>query len=369
MTAAARVGAIILLNALLAAVVQLTAASPKLTDRQEYEWVGHHPLESGCPWTVYCYRILVPVLLEQIPVTPEPRWRAFQLTANTVAGTIVSLTTAAMTNGLPGAAIAAILVQSSYGFAFTAYDPYTADPLVFMLSATLAWCWFGNRWRLALALGLIGIFAKETVALVSASTALAALAQRQRAGWTRWLVQAAIVVATLLSFHWVMDTYFDWGLSSNAAAQFSQGSWLALWWENNPGLLRKGFFLFAPFGFGWLYAIAGIQRAPRDLQKLSIGVILPFLALNFVQNPERALGNLFFVVVPLATITLSRVPFSVALAAAITTGALTAKVGSSTAWLPSSAYLLIAATAPAALVFRHLRPGFPSQSEGPTLEQ
>ena len=100
-----------------------------------------------------------------------------------------------------------------------------------------------------------------------------------------------------------------------------------------------------------------MTRAPRDLQKLAIGATLPFLALNYVQTPERALGNLFFLVVPLATITLSRVPLGVGLAAAITTGLLTAKVGSSTTLLPSSSYLLVAATASAAVVAWHLRPG------------
>ena len=343
-------------NAILAFALQAAApAQPANTDRQEYEYNGQHPFAGSCPWTVYCYRVLVPVLLEQIPVESEPRWRWFQVSANTVAGTLVSITTAAMTNGLPGAAIAAILVQSSYGFAFTAYDPYTADPLVFVFSATLAWCWLANRWQLALAVGLIGIFAKETVALVSAATALAALVDRQRAGWTRWLMQGVLVVASLLAFHWVMDTYFGWGISSNPAAQFSGGSWIARWWANNPGLLRKSFFLFAPFGFGWLYCAAGVGRAPRDLRRLALGAVLPFLALNYVQNPECALGNLFFVVVPLATITLSRVPFGVALAAAITTGALTAKVGSSTTWLPSSTYLLPVATVAAAAVFWSLR--------------
>lgn len=354
-------------NAILAFALQAAAPTqPANTDRQEYEYNGQHPFAASCPWTVYCYRVLVPVVLEQIPVESERRWRGFQVSANTVAGTLLSITTGAMTNGLPGAAIAAILVQSSYGFAFTAYDPYTADPLVFVFSATLAWCWFANRWLLALAVGLVGIFAKETVALVSAATALAALVDRQRAGWTRWLAQGVIVAGSLFAFHWVMDTYFGWGISSNPAAQFSNGSWIARWWENNPGLWRKGFFLFAPFGFGWLYAAAAVTRAPRELQKLAIGATLPFLALNYVQNPERALGNLFFVVVPLATITLLRVPFGVALAAAITTGLVTAKVGSSTTWLPSSSYLLLAAAASAALVAWHLRQNRSGVDDGQT---
>lgn len=348
--------AVAALNAVLALGVHAAApAAPERSDRQEYEYAGRHGLEPNCGWSVYCYRVLVPVLLEQIPVGSERRWRGYQLAANTIAGSIVAVTTAGLANGLPAAAIASILVQTSFGFTFTAYDPYTADPMVFVIAAAMAWCWMANRAFAALALGLVGVFAKETVALVSAATALAALVNRRRAGWRLWVAQAALVMLTLLAFHWIMDTYFGWGITKNAAARFSEGSWLALWWANNPSLLRKLFFLFVPFGFAWLYAAAGYRSAPRDLRHLATGALLPFLALNYVQNPERALANTFFVIVPLATVALSRVPVSVGLVAAVTNGLFTAKVGTSTAWLPSSSYLLVPAAASAAWVFWHLR--------------
>ena len=288
-------GVSLVLNAILAATVQWSApAQPKLSDRLDYEWVGQHVLEPGCTVAVYCYRILVPVLLEQVPLEPETRWRAARWTATTLAGAIVAVTTAGLANGLPSAIIASLLVQGSYGFAFTAYDPYTADPWVFVILAVTAWCWLANRWLAAFMVTLIGIFAKETVALISVSAALAALVSPRRNGWRYWLVQAVVVSVTLLTYRWLADTYLGWDISQNAAAKFSSGSWLRIWWNNNPGLPLKAFFLFAPFGFGWLFAAAGVLRAPRDLQKLAIGATLPFLALNYVQTPERALGNLFF---------------------------------------------------------------------------
>ena len=61
------------------------------------------------------------------------------------------------------------------------------------------------------------------------------------------------------------------------------------------------------------------------------------------QTPERALGNAFFVIVPLASIYLSRVPPAAAWAAAITNGLVTAKIGLSTTLLPSSSILFIPA--------------------------
>lgn len=339
------------INLALAAGIQLIApAQPRLSDRQEYEYVGEHGLAANCPMSVYCYRVLVPSILAQVPLPPEVRWRGYQLTANTLAGTIIATTASGLPGGWATTATAGILTQTSFGFAFTAYDPYTADPLVFVILAAIAFWWFANRPGASLAAGVAGVFAKETVVLMSAATALAAIRRRDRPRWQAWVAQAIVVGVVLLAFHWVMDTYFGWSMTRNPAAQFSKGSWLALWWSNNPGLLRKGFFLFAPFGFAWLYAAAGFRTAPARLRELTLGTVLPFLALNYVQNPERALSNTFFVVVPLATLALSRVPVGVGLAAACANGLLTAKVGTSTTLLPPAALLLGPAAVSAAIV-------------------
>lgn len=342
-------------NALLAAAVQsLAPAQPGLSDREEYEWVGRHALEPDCPYSVYCYRILVPAVLESIPIEPDARWRWFRWSATAVAGSIVAGTTAALGPGMSGAVLATIVVQGSFGFAFTAYDPYTADPLVFVMLALITWCWLTNRWGLALLSGVVGVLAKETVALISVASALAAL-QGRREDCRYWVAQAAIVVTVLFGFHWVADTYLGWDMSTNAASKFEDGSWLMLWWTNNPGVLRKAFFVFKPFGFAWIYAAAGFRYAPPDLRRLAVGALAPFLALNYIQNPERALATTFFVIVPLAVLTLGRVPLAVALIAVITNSAFTVRVGTASEWLPPSGYLLPAAAAAAMWVLWHLR--------------
>ncbi len=91
--------------------------------------------------------------------------------------------------------------------------------------------------------------------------------------------------------------------------------------------------------------------AIRDVRLLALGAVVPMLALVYVQTPERALANAFFVVVPLAAVFLSQRPRSAAYVAAIANGLVTAKVGLSTAWLPSSTILMIPAAASAAWVF------------------
>ena len=208
------------------------------------------------------------------------------------------------------------------------------------------WLW------LAIVVSVAGVFAKETVLLLSGCVALAALwHRRSQRGWPLWVGQAALCAVTLFAFHWVMDSYFGWGIARNQASKFWEGSWLAVWYDNMDSYRRIAFLLFIPFGLIWLFIAPGYRLAPPRLRALAAGAFLPMLALNYVQNPERALGNAFFVVVPLATLFLSRLPIGVAWAVVLSNGLVTAKAGLSTEWLPSTSVLVIPAAVSAALAF------------------
>lgn len=92
--------AILLVNAALAALIQAAApAAPKRTDRNDYDYNSTQPLTAFCPNTIYCYRILVPMLLELAPVDQERRWRVLQWLAHTATGSIVAV--ASMPAGSP----------------------------------------------------------------------------------------------------------------------------------------------------------------------------------------------------------------------------------------------------------------------------
>lgn len=350
---------IFLLNAALAIALQaVTSPVPELSDRVRYEWAGTHPLGPSCPsisGVLYCYRVLVPVVLEQVPADPDLRWRVYRWTATAVAGTVVALTAASPSGSLHAAIAASILTQASYGFAFTAYDPYSADPAVFLTLALLAWCWLRDRWGIALALALVGIFAKETVALMSVATALAALIRPRRASWKIWVAEGALVIGVLALYRWIMQAYLGWAVSSSASLlqiELVEGGWLRLWMQGNPPA-TQAFLIFASFAFAWVYAALGVKDAGPALRNLALGSALPFLALNYVQNPERALGNLFFVVIPLASLTLARVPAGLAVFAAVASAAITARAGTSSPWLPPALYLLVPGFVAAILVARH----------------
>ena len=81
------------------------------------------------------------MLLERVPIDPELRWRGLQLLAHTATGTIVAM--ASVPAGSPF--IASVLLQSSYAFTFTAYDPYTPDPVIFLIAALVLHLWIADR--------------------------------------------------------------------------------------------------------------------------------------------------------------------------------------------------------------------------------
>lgn len=350
-----------LLNAMVAFGIQAAApGEPALSDRLKYEYAGAHPFAPECPppSAVYCYRFLVPAVLELLPIESGLRWRIHRWSMMTAAGTVLALTSASLARHPAAALLATIVAHGSYGFAFTAYDPYSADPAVYALIAVMAWCWLHDRWRLAFACGIAGLFAKETVALMSAAMAVAAVLAPRRLSWRAWVAQGAAVLAVLAAYRWWMQAYVWWKPGQSASLiqnDLASGGWLTLWLQGNTPATMV-FLVFAAFGFAWLFAALGYRASPVEWRNLAAGGAVPFLALNYVQNPERALGNLFFIVVPLAAIVLARVPIAVAMTAALLNAAIIVRAATSSPWLPGTRYLLVpAALSAAAVVWLHMR--------------
>lgn len=345
--------AVCALNVVLAAIIQAAPlGEPVLTDRDRYEayaehlgdraWFNRTDPVSGLrtlPDRIYPYRVLVPVALAQLPFDSGTRWRLYRWGATATAGVIVAATAHSLAGSMAAAVLASLLSQGSFGFAFTAYDPYSPDPFVFVCLALMAWCWLHDAWPLAFAIGAIGLLGKETVVLMSGATALASLIPPRRRSWPLWFAQGPSLLALLLMFRLSFDEYVGWGhnLADGQLIQNSLtgGGWLALWMQGNP-VPNQLFLIFAVFSVAWIFALVAVRHSPPDLLKLTIGAAAPFLALVYVQNPERALGNLFFVVVPLAVVTLSRVPFWMGLIAATLGTAISVRAATASDWLPAS---------------------------------
>jgi hypothetical protein len=221
---------------------------------------------------------------------------------------------------------------------------------VYCVAALLALLWWFDRPWLAMGVAVVGVFAKETIALVISAAALAACVQPRERRRRAWLTAALISWLAILGFHAVMDASAGWSERGSGSADLLGGAWLGRWIADTtltwPARLL---YLFIPFGFAWLYAALGSRDAPRRLQSLAFGSLLTIPLLVYVQTPERALATASFVIVPLAATYLSGVAPMLALSAAITNGLLTTRVGLTTAWLPPLPYLFILAGSVAAV--------------------
>jgi len=339
--------AILALNAVIALGLRaIVAPQPIYSDRETYEQIGQRGFAPDCKADIFCYRVLVPVLLERVPLPSEQRWRAQEALSVILAGFVLAVATGRVLAGRLAPALATILAQTSFGLTYTAYDPYTVDAVVYLIASLFALAWFADWPVLAALVGMVGVFVKQTAVLLAATPALAALIMShapRRAAWIRQGLLAALVFG---SFALGMDRFAGWSLASHSpSADFLGGGWLIVWLRQE-GWYLGSFYVFAPFACAWLYAVLGWRWAPPRLRALGLAAIPTMLALVYVQTTERALGTYFFAVVPLATACLVRLPTPVALAAALTNGLFTAKVGLSSPWLPSSALLLM----PAAVV-------------------
>ena len=310
--------------------------------------MGQAPFAPNCRFSIYCYRVLVPTTVHNLPLHPDIGWRVYQISATAAAGSVIAVAAASMSAAGSVPLLTSVVAQTSYGFTFTAYDPYAADPMVFLIAALLTMCWVRDRPWPAVALATIGIFAKETVALVAISIAIAAYLAR-RPGWARWLLPAIGSVTVLAAFHLISRLWLNWEIASNPAAQAQHSWWIGLWWQNNPFIDRKIYMLFATFGFAWVFAVLGWRNAPSEWRGLAIGTLCAVAPLLIVQTPERAISNAFYVVAPLAALFAARAPLVGSIAIGLNALA-TAKAGSSSPWLPSARVTLILAVAAALLL-------------------
>jgi len=131
--------------ALAFAIYQLSPGEPKLSDRNAYDYVGQAPFAPNCPDSIYCYRVLVPTVVHHLPLDPDTGWRAYQVLSNAAAGSVIAAAATTLSAAPVVPLLVSVMAQTSYGFTFTAYDPYAADPLVFLIAALLAWCWVHDR--------------------------------------------------------------------------------------------------------------------------------------------------------------------------------------------------------------------------------
>ena len=162
-----------------------------------------------------------------------------------MAGFMLAVAAWEMTGSLSAPFLATAASQLSFGFADLARDPASPDAVVFAIGGLFLVLWLHDRPWHALALGVVGVFIKETVAVYAIAAAIGAIGVGMPYSRKAWLAQAAVICVVLLSFHVVMDRFFGW--TAQTGSYLSGGSWL---WRGlvELGPRRIPLYLFVPFG-------------------------------------------------------------------------------------------------------------------------
>jgi hypothetical protein len=294
-----------LITALLAAVAAV-APVPAESNRDFYQHSGRQLLIPGCMGGD-CFRPLIPTVLERLPGSSIVKWKAYAVLAIVIGAVAVARFSLILGVSATGSLAALWISAFGAGALYSIFDSYTSDPLMYMLGPLMAaWLWRGRYLR-AGAAGLVGVFAKEFAAAPIWIFALWAALDRRWTSATRLLLAAAAVTLVWLATHASFMAVENYSYGATASADLLHGGFLATWFRS-VGVSGALMYLFTSLGALYLLVPVGFMRAGRRARLLAVAALPALAALVYVEQPERALWNFHFIVVPLAAMVLQTLP-------------------------------------------------------------
>src|SRR5262249_23685414 len=132
--------------------------------RDHMERIGRMPIDPGCH-VLDCFRIVVPWIVVRLPGQPVVRWRVYAVLVDTAAALAVGwfCVSIGLSEGVANHAVAV----SAFGAGTLApiVHPYTADPVMFLLTPVLFTLLVRGRLGAASTMSAAGVFAKEFAAV------------------------------------------------------------------------------------------------------------------------------------------------------------------------------------------------------------
>jgi hypothetical protein len=291
---------------LLALAAWLAPVPPNATDRDIYETIGRQLIVPDCG-SIHCFRPLVPWIVDRFPGPSIVHWKLYAALMNALAGVAVGRLALAFGLTRRGGMLAAALSAFGFGAMFTLYDPHTADPMMFFLGPVLfRELWLG-RIALVMVVSSVAVLAKEFgAAPLWMFTIVASLERR----WHTAL--EALVAANAATIVWIvlqlaLMLRFQYSYAESASADVLHGGYIKYWLShmNAASALSA---LFGVYGPVYLLAGAGLLVGGSQWRRLAIATAPAAALLCYVQQPDRALWNFHFIVVPLAVVVLERAP-------------------------------------------------------------
>jgi hypothetical protein len=230
------------------------------------------------------------------------------------------------------------------GSLYVLFDPHTADPVMHLLGPTLAFLLFNAQLNTAVVISAIGVFAKEFAAVPLFVAGLLWLQQQRRAEMRRAWLGFLLVVALWAGFVIVLRSMWGYNYGKNHSAELLSGGFLFFWISKLPISVVIGSVAMT-FGILWILWPAGLLWGPRQLTQLTLAA-MPCLALwCYVQQPDRALWNFAFVVMPAAAVVLSRIGPTLGWSLVAVHAMVNLRFGAQLAFVPPAKYALVAGIA------------------------
>jgi hypothetical protein len=283
----------------------IAAFAPKpnyLTDRGVYERIGRELIIPDCS-SLHCTRVLVAWLVEYLPGLSAFNWKLYAVVGNTAAALGVARLCVWFGLSVASSRIAAVLVAFGAGAQLTLFDPYTSDPFIYGVTPWVTLLLLEERVAAAGVVGTVGTLAKEFAAApLWIFTLYAALARR----WD--LVLKGAIAASVATAAWLLlqlSLIFsqNYSFAGSPSSQLLEGGYLSRWLPA-LGPLRAIGALVLHLGPLGLLAATGVRRAPLALRRIALAAAPAALIFSYVQQPDRALWNFQFVLIPLAVASL-----------------------------------------------------------------
>jgi hypothetical protein len=304
---------------LLGVIAWLSPAPDRVTDRDTYEATAARFIVPDCT-DLHCFRVLVPWTLGLLPGPSILKWKAYAVAGN--AGAAIAVFQLCLVFGLTarGAWLASTASAFGFGSLYTLHDVFTADPLMYFLGAYVTLQLLAERVGFAGALAAVGVFAKEFAAAPLLVFSAYAAAERRPDLALRTLAAALLAFVLWLTLQLTLMLRFNYGYGGNPSTDLLGGGYLLPWFEKQS-LRGAASALFDVYGAHYVLALAGMIWAPHRLKRLVVLSIPVALIFAYVQQPDRALWNLHYLMMPLSAVVLERVSGTVAWAT-IAAGAL-----------------------------------------------
>lgn len=292
--------------ALLLGVIAIVAETPPSGDRNLYQAIGRHLVVLDCH-DVHCFRILVAPILEHLPGPSLFKWKAYAVVANAAAA--IALGQLCLTLGLSPRAAGFATWISAFGFGSlqSIFDPYTSDPLMYLIGPLMMSDLLRGRVTRAGAIGSVGVLAKEFAAVPLWMFALMSALRRRSDMAARTTLAALTATLVWLTVQTVFMTLYNYSYGGNPSVNLLGGGYFAVW-VSALGWPRATAYLFLAFGPLFVLLIVGLLRAGGTLRLLALSSLPPAVAFAYVQQPDRALWNFHFVVIPIAMLVLQELP-------------------------------------------------------------